>query len=604
MTTYLQAERSLSITTPLGDDVLLLTGFSGREEMSRLFRYQLELLSEDDGDRRRRTSSARRSTWTVRHVHSEPRHFHGFVSRFAAGAPGDRGLRTYRAEVVPWLWFLTRTADCRIFQNKTAPDIIKEVFDGLRLHGLPTVELQGLLPQAGVLRPVPRDGVQLRLAADGGGGHLLLLPARGRQAHAGPGRRKARLRRLRREAGSTYSPGARWPPNHITAWEHQLRVPLRQVRPRPTTTSRRPAPTCWPTTDDAVDLPGIDKYELFDYPGEYGVKGDGEPLTKVRMEEEEAGYDVVQRRRASAAPSPPAASSRSRTTTATRRTGELRHHRVQHAASEASYAGTTATASSYSNTFTCIPAAVHLPPAAARRPSRWSQGPQTAVVVGPPGRGDLHRQVRPGEGPVPLGPRGKKDENSSCWIRVAEIVGRQELGDRSSYPAHRPGGRRRLPRGRPRPAALTGRVYNAEQMPAYALPRDKMISGLSSNTYPGGGGNNEITLNDRADAQELLIHAEKDLRTTVRNDRITAIGHDSTEEIANNSTHKVKLNETIDIGQNLLIKAGTLITLECGASRIHMNQAGVIKIEGVLVTMTATINTNIGAPITNVAVRC
>jgi type VI secretion system secreted protein VgrG len=127
MATFTQAQRSLALTSPLGEDVLLLLGFSGTEAISRLFGYQLELASENDSIAPR-DIVGQSVTWSVNHVDKEPRYFNGVVSRFVAGALSRCGLRTYRAEVVPWAWFLTRTTDCRIFQNQATPDIIQAVF--------------------------------------------------------------------------------------------------------------------------------------------------------------------------------------------------------------------------------------------------------------------------------------------------------------------------------------------------------------------------------------------------------------------------------------------------------------------------------------------
>src|SRR5262245_32643281 len=127
MSSYTQARRLISVTTPLGADVLLLAGFSGQEAMSQLFSYQLDMLSEKDA-----VAPAdivgKSVTWLVRRADRDPRYFNGVVSRFSGGSSNMRNLRRYRAEVVPLLWFLTRTADCRIFQNKTAPEIIQQIF--------------------------------------------------------------------------------------------------------------------------------------------------------------------------------------------------------------------------------------------------------------------------------------------------------------------------------------------------------------------------------------------------------------------------------------------------------------------------------------------
>ena len=124
--TFTQTHRMLQVHTPLGKDVLLLSDFSGTEAISELFEFELEMWSENHG-----IAAAdivgKNITFEVALPEGGSRHFNGFVSHFSAGPRRDE-LRMYRAVVVPWLWFLTRTSDCKIFQNKTVPDILEEVF--------------------------------------------------------------------------------------------------------------------------------------------------------------------------------------------------------------------------------------------------------------------------------------------------------------------------------------------------------------------------------------------------------------------------------------------------------------------------------------------
>src|SRR6266851_9699503 len=130
MPEFTQHGRMLTIKSTLGDDVLLLTGFSGREELSRPFLYHLDLASEN-------LSIAPTDivgqpvTWTVFPDSDTPRIFNGVVARFRAGPVSGRGFRAYGADVVPWLWFLGLSADCRIYQDKSALDIIKAWFGEL-----------------------------------------------------------------------------------------------------------------------------------------------------------------------------------------------------------------------------------------------------------------------------------------------------------------------------------------------------------------------------------------------------------------------------------------------------------------------------------------
>ena len=164
--------------------MLELAAFSGREEMSRLFSYRLEMISDNNAIQPAQIVG-KNVTFGVKLPDGSPRCFNGLVSRFFAGDENPGGGGNYRAEVVPWLWFLTRTADCRIFQNKTVPDIIQTDLQGPGIQRLQAPTVRASYPHARLLRPVPRDRLQLRLAPDGRGGHFLLLPARGGQAHAG-----------------------------------------------------------------------------------------------------------------------------------------------------------------------------------------------------------------------------------------------------------------------------------------------------------------------------------------------------------------------------------------------------------------------------------
>src|SRR5215218_3700016 len=118
--------RVMEITTPLGED-LLFHRMHAREEMSRPFEYQLDLLSLNK-DVKPDDILGKNVTVKVALPDDSTRHFNGYVTRFAAGARGYGKYTQYAAVIRPWLWFLTRTADCRIFQEMTVPDIIKKVF--------------------------------------------------------------------------------------------------------------------------------------------------------------------------------------------------------------------------------------------------------------------------------------------------------------------------------------------------------------------------------------------------------------------------------------------------------------------------------------------
>src|SRR6185503_18381507 len=119
--------RVMEIATPLGEDVLLFHGMHAREEVGRLGEYQLDLLSPKK-DVNPDDILGKNVTVKIALPDDNTRYFNGYVTRFSAGGRSFGRYVRYSAVVRPWLWFLTRTTDCRIFQEMAVPDIIKKVF--------------------------------------------------------------------------------------------------------------------------------------------------------------------------------------------------------------------------------------------------------------------------------------------------------------------------------------------------------------------------------------------------------------------------------------------------------------------------------------------
>ena len=138
---YTQADRFIRVETPLGEDVLLLEAFSGREAVSEIFSYRLDVLSVRP-DIAPDEIVGKNISLLVRTADGSERYFNGHVQGVAGGESEGGQLRRYYLDVVPWLWFLTRTTDCRIFQTKTAPDIIEQIFG---LPGMGRLVMNGIL---------------------------------------------------------------------------------------------------------------------------------------------------------------------------------------------------------------------------------------------------------------------------------------------------------------------------------------------------------------------------------------------------------------------------------------------------------------------------
>jgi len=198
---------------------------------------------------------------------------------------------------------------------------------------------------------------------------------------------------------------------------------------------------------------------------------------------------------------------------------------IQHSATEpAEYGGGEGVAEDYSNTFSCIPDSVTFRPERTT-PKPVVQGSQTAVVTGPDGEEIWPDEYGRVKVQFPWDREGKRDENTSCWIRTMQTSAGKGWG--SMF----------IPRigqevivsyleGDPDRPLITGLVYNADQMPAYTLPDEKTKSYVKTNTSDGGDGYNELRFEDKKDKEQIFIHAQKDIDTRVLNNSTERIfGH-------------------------------------------------------------------------------
>src|SRR5262249_3896178 len=238
------------------------------------------------------------------------------------------------------------------------------------------------------------------------------------------------------------------------------------------------------------------------------------------------------------------------------------------------------------------------------RPARTTHrptvgGPQTAVVVGPSGEEiycDKYGRVKV---QFHWDRYGKKNENSSCWIRVSNPWAGGNWGGMA------------VPRmgqevivdfleGDPDQPIITGRVYNADQMPPYALPDNMTQTGIKSRSSKGGGAANfnENRLEDKKGSEQVFLHAEKnqdievekDETHWVGNDRKKNIDHDETTVVKNNRTETVGVNEKIAIGANRTETVGANETISISGNRTEaVSQNETVT---VLLTRTHTIGVN------------
>src|SRR5215472_11768518 len=125
----------IQVTTPFGDGKVVLRTIQGEERISGLFHYTLELISADDTLDFSKVVG-KPITVTMDLATGDKEHLNGIVGRFVHAGKDPR-QSTYFADLHPKLWLLTLASDCRIFQNKSVPEIIKQIFTD---HGITDVK--------------------------------------------------------------------------------------------------------------------------------------------------------------------------------------------------------------------------------------------------------------------------------------------------------------------------------------------------------------------------------------------------------------------------------------------------------------------------------
>ncbi len=522
----IQASRFIEVSTPLDNSKILLRGFQGREQISRLFHFNLEFVKVDGEFSENELITklvGKNTTVRIDLQDGSRRYFNGNVSRVTAGYNEDFGT-VYRAELVPWLWFLTQTSDCRIFQDKKTPEIIQQIFEDLGFSDY-TLDLQGEFKKWDycvqyretdfnfVSRMMEEEGMFYFFKHEDGK-HKLVISNHTGSYYTLPESKVAYP--LSRGASGHHD-------DVIKSWERQIDF-VSGKWAQTDYNFETPSTNLMTNESSTLKLSDAKKYEIYDYPGEYLEKSVGQRQTKIRMEEMEAPFNQVFATSTCKTFSPggkftidkdhPSKSEVGKSYVIT----EITHSAVENTSHNRK--GNA----EYYNSFTCISDSVIF------RPQRTTAKPlisglQSAVVVGPKGEEiytDKYGRVK-----VQFfwDREGKRDENSSCWIRCAQRVAGNKWGHMA------------IPRigqevlvefveGDPDRPTIVGSVYNAEQMPHYDPVEHAAKTYIKTNSTKGGDGFNEMFFDDVAGKERVFMHAQKDMDVRVINDSRENIGND------------------------------------------------------------------------------
>lgn len=571
----IQKNRKILVFTPLPENTLLFYKMHGSEHLSEPFHYNLELLSET-ATISPESLLGEAITIKVELDNGKWRFFHGYVTRF--GYYGSQGVYNhYRAEVKPWLWFLTRASNCRIFQNQTAPDIIMQVF---RDQGFSDFEskLTGNYRTREycvqyresdfnfVSRLMEEDGIYYYFTHSDGK-HNLILADTNNSHEEFPGYENipfhADRRTTRTNTGHIYSWGfaREVQPGTYELNDYDFKKPKANLRVK----------------SQLSESHAKSSLELFDYPGHFTETGDGDNYARQRIEEHHARFE---RHEGQTIARGIATGYLFSLLDLPRKDQNKKYLIVSveyHLVLDDYFSDSASTTAEelFQATFTAHDhARPFRPPTNTAKP--LVHGAQTAVVVGPSGDEIYTDQYGRVKVQFHWDRYGKKDQNSSCWVRV-------------SHPwAGKNWGMVAIPRighevviefleGDPDQPLIVGSVYNADMMPPYALPANATQTGILTRSSKGGSGANanELRFEDKKGSEQVYLHAEKNQDIEVENDETHWVGHDRTKTIDNDETSHIKHdrtetvdnNETITIGVNRTEMVGSNETITIGSNR-------------------------------------
>jgi type VI secretion system secreted protein VgrG len=595
-----QNTRICELTTPLGKDVLVFTRLDASEALSELFEFRIDCLSED-ADLNFDQAIGKQCSLRVTML-GQQREFSGILVE-AQWLGAHNEYYSYRIVLRPWLWLLTRTTDCRIFQDKKAPDIIKEVF---RERGFTDFESKltedSSCPKLEycvqyretdfdfVSRLMEQHGIYYFFKHDSGK-HTLVL-ADSKSSHT-PVDGLASIPFI------PLSGSDRRSEQNIHHWIAERRFRTGKVELNDYNYEK-------PNAKMTSDAKGSESYtrsemEFYDYPGKYKEKSDGERYAKIHLESEQA-LDHRRQASGSAISLFPGGLTRLNGHFKDSQNIEYLVVRCLHAFENEEYRSGSGGGSHdvYSGNYEFQQSDRPFR-APIVTPKPVINGIQTAKVVTKDSNSNEEIDVE-SLGEIYVRFFWDRKKMRSCCLRVAQVWSGKKWGGQV------------IPRvgqevvvefleGDPDRPLVIGTVYNDEYKLPYDLPSKKTVSGLKSDSTKGGGGYNEWNFEDKKGSEQIGIHAQKDLDVVVLNAETRTIGE---EFLAGDSrkTTLIKGNDKLDIltgsqqvtiAMNQTTQAGLSISNTAGMSIAETAGMSISETAGLSISETA------GASITQTA---
>ncbi len=590
MPTFTQANQPVEVITPLGKDVLLLTSFQGEEGISRLFQFRIDMIADAKKDIAFDKLLGQKIAIRLSMPNGKVRHFNGICSRFSQGE-GDADFIAYQMEIVPQFWLLTKKAQCRIFQQLSVPDILKKVLTGVDIVN----QIEGTFHPRNYCvqyretdfnfasRLMEEEGIfyYFTHAADG---HKMVLANTPASHPPMPVANafvyeKLLANTLHEDRILSWQKQQELVTGQVTLWDHKFEMHGKNLEAKKTV----PETIQVGKVAHKVKAGNAESREVYDYPGDYAPRFDGvnsgggdQPpeIQKILKDNERVATIRSQQEAVQSVNIHGSSTCRNlvsghKFTLQKHGSGDgdyllatVRHQTLK----PVDYRNAQSPPFQYMNSFTAIPFAMPFRPQRVT-PRPFVQGTQTAVVVGPAGEEifcDKYGRVKV---QFHWDREGKLDASSSCWVRVSTLWAGKAWGITN------------VPRigheviigfeeGDPDLPIIMGSVFNADHMPPGELPKDKMVSGLRSNSTPGGGGFNGLIFNDTKKKELITLHAQFDMDATVEHDNRHTVKNDETWSVVGHRKHTVNKSETnvIDKGRETTVTKGDKLTIADGQS--------------------------------------
>ena len=541
---YSQDGQPLAIETPLGKDKLLLESFAGEETLGGLFVFRLQCLSvaETLSDT---AIVGKQVSFRVNDSSNSPRWFTGYVSRFCWMGRDDV-LTRWQVEVVPSLWFASLTSDCKIFQQQSVPDIVEAVLGDTSEITL-SKKISGShspLDYCVQYRETDFAFVSRLMEHEGIGYHFEHVQGSLKMVVSDSNTAFTDCKDADVETAQGFASPAT--AGVITSWRHEYAFrPGKFVQTD--YSFEEPTTSLLATGNGKSAYSGASKAELFDYPGLYEKKPDGDTSAKVRIEAEEATASIASGTSTCRSFSPGYTFKiKSHPNSAERGKKYLLTKVIHRANIRGAYEASAQAGSGfeYENSFESVPSETVWRPI---RNTAWPAGTvQTALVVGPSGEEIYTDQYGRIKVQFHWDRYGKKNEQSSCWIRVSQSLAGPQFGMQF------------IPRvgmevvvshldDDPNRPLVTGVVYNGTNKPPFELPSKAAQSGLQTRSTKEGSTStaNQLIFDDTKEAELVTLHAERNFTRTVENDDTLEVGFvtkdkgDRSVKVYNNLTEEI-----------------------------------------------------------------